>query len=143
MELIEVFWCIFGLIMGLVCCHLAYKGTEEEENVGSVCRPDQRELGRDTDMRIYIPERNRPRSINHGRVKQLGAEEKAIVLRVILHDFSRTLSVHEKEVLEALRNEQEEKVEPEEDAISAEGAMQRLDRAVKRLNDLTARRMTK
>ena len=142
MELIEVFWCMFGLIMGFVCCHLAYKGTEEEENAGSIRRPDQRELERDTDMRIYVPERDRPRSIDHGHVKQLGAEEKAIVLNVILHDYSRTLSTHEKEALEAIKAEQEEKIEPEE-VVSAEGAMQGLDRAVERLNDLTARRMAR
>lgn len=142
MELIEIFWCMFGLIMGFVCCHLAYKGTEEENNVGNIRRPDQRELERDTDMRIYVPERDRPRSIDHGRVKQLGAEEKAIVLNVILHDYSRTLSAHEKEALEAIKAELEEKIEPEE-VVSAEGAMQGLDRAVERLNDLTARRMAR
>ena len=142
MELIWVGWCMFGLIMGFTCCHLAYKGTEEEENAGSIRRPDQRELERDTDMRIYVPKRNRYGSINHGRIKQLEAEEKAIVLNVILHDYSRTLTEYEKEALEAIKAELEEKIEPEE-VVSAEGVMQGLDRAVERLNDLTARRMAR
>lgn len=32
MELIWVAWFFGGLIMGIVCCHLAYKGTENEDN---------------------------------------------------------------------------------------------------------------
>lgn len=47
MELIWMGWCIFGLIMGFVCCHLAYKGTEDEGM-------DQRQL-HDADNRDILP----------------------------------------------------------------------------------------
>ena len=139
MELIEVFWCMFGLIMGFVCCHLAYKGTEDD---GDNQRHSEGELDRDNDVRIYLPVRIRSGRSNNGRNQRMEPEEKAIVLNVILHDYSRTLSAHEKEALEAIKAELEEKIEPEE-AVSAEGAMQGLDRAVERLNDLTARRMAR
>lgn len=137
MEIIWTFWFFSGLIMGLACCHLAFKGTEDD---GNNQRDSERELDRDTDMRIYIPLRSRGRRSDNGRTKQLGPEEKAIVLRVILHDYNRTLSPGEKQVIEAIIDEKQKEAEQEENELSAEGAMKGLDEAVKRLDNLTARR---
>lgn len=131
MELIEVFWCMFGLIIGFICCHFAYKGTED---VGDNQRDSERELDRDSDVRIYVPNRIRSRRGDNGRNKPLGAEEKAIVLKVILHDFDKMLTPCEKEVLETIADEQQEEADEEED-IDAGGAFQRLDQAVERLGE--------
>ena len=62
------------------------------------------------------------------------------MLRVILHDYNRTLSPGEKQVIEAIIDEKEKEAEQEENELSAEGAMKGLDEAVKRLDNLTARR---
>lgn len=137
MEIIWTFWFFSGLIMGLACCHLAFKGTEDD---GNNQRDSERELDRDTDVRIYIPLRSRGRRSDNGRTKQLGPEEKAIVLRVILHDYNQTLSPGEKQVIEEIIDEKEKEAEQEENELSAEGAMKGLDEAVKRLDNLTARR---
>ena len=137
MEIIWTFWFFSGLIMGLACCHLAFKGTEDD---GNNQRDSERELDRDTDVRIYIPLRSRGRRSDNGRTKQLGPEEKAIVLRVILHDYNRSLSPGEKQVIEAIIDEKEKEAEQEENELSVEGAMKGLDEAVKRLDNLTARR---
>ena len=132
MELIEVFWFMFGLIIGFVCCHLAYKGTEDD---GDNQRHSERELDRDTDMRIYLPQRIRNRRGDHGRNKQLEPEEKAIVLRVILHDYDRTLSPGEKEVLKELIEDLDgESESPEE---NPDGILKGLDEAVGRFDKLT------
>ena len=135
MESIEVFWCIFGLIIGFVCCHFAYKETEYDGNDQGYSEGQHE---RDTDIRIYIPERIRSRSCNHGRDQRLEPEEKAIVLKVILHDYGRTLTPHEKEVLQAIMDEAIEE-EDREETIDPEGTFQKLDEAVTKLEDLTIR----
>ena len=138
MELIEVFWCIFGIIMGFICCHFAYKGTED---VGDNQRDSERELDRDSDVRIYVPNRIRSRRGDNGRNKPLGAEEKAIVLKVILHDFDKMLTPREKEVLEAIADEQQD--ETDEEDVDVDGAFQGLDQAVERFGEAMSYAMTR
>lgn len=135
MELMEVFWCMFGLIIGFVCCHLAHKGTEDD---GDNQRDSEGELDRDSDIRIYLPKRIRMRCGNYGYYKRLEAEEKGIVFRVILHDYDRTLSPKEKETLQKIIEECDEECElmdradTEEDA---EGILTRLDQAVAKFDE--------
>lgn len=132
MELIGVFWCMFGLIIGMICTHLAYKGTEDD---GIDCGDSERELDRDNDMRIYLPSRIRNRWRDHGRTKRLEPEEKEIVLRVILHDFSKSLSPGEKgalqEMIDDYANDSEMAEDPEE---YIDGVFDRLDAAVSRFD---------
>ena len=139
MELIGVFWCIFGLIIGFICCHFAYKGTED---VGDNQGDSERELDRDSDVRIYVPNRIRNRRGNNGRNRPLGAEEKAIVLKAILHDFNKMLTPYEKEVLEAIADEQQDETDEEED-IDVDGALQGLDQAVERFGEAMSYAMTR
>ena len=139
MELIEVFWCMFGLIIGFICCHFAYKGTED---VGDNQGDSERELDRDSDVRIYVPNRIRNRRGNNGRNRPLGAEEKAIVLKAILHDFNKMLTPYEKEVLEAIADEQQDETDEEED-IDVCGALQGLDQAVERFGEAMSYAVTR
>ena len=112
-----------------VCCAPYARGMGDNQ------RHSERELDRDTDMRIYLPQRIRNRRGDHGRNKQLEPEEKAIVLRVILHDYDRTLSPGEKEVLKELIEDLDgESESPEE---NPDGILKGLDEAVGRFDKLT------
>ena len=130
MELIEVFWCMFGLIMGFVCCHLAYKGTEDD---GDNQRHSEGELDRDNDARIYLPVRIRSGRSNNGRNQRMEPEEKAIVLKVILHDYQRTLSPGEKRALQEMIEDLDADCDPEH----TDGILKGLDEAVGRFDKLT------
>lgn len=130
MELIEVFWCMFGLIMGFVCCHMAYKGTEDD---GDNQRHSEGELDRDNDVRIYLPVRIRSGRSNNGRNQRMEPEEKAIVLKVILHDCQRTLSPGEKRALQEMIEDLDADCDPEH----TDGILKGLDEAVGRFDKLT------
>lgn len=130
MELIEVFWCMFGLIMGFVCCHMAYKGTEDD---GDNQRHSEGELDRDNDVRIYLPVRIRSGRSNNGRNQRMEPEEKAIVLKVILHDYQRTLSPGEKRALQEMIEDLDADCDPEH----TDGILKGLDEAVGRFDKLT------
>ena len=130
MELIEVFWCMFGLIMGFVCCHMAYKGTEDD---GDNQRHSEGELDRDNDVRIYLPVRIRSGRSNNGRNQRMEPEEKAIVLKVILHDYQRTLSPGEKRALQEMIEHLDADCDPEH----TDGILKGLDEAVGRFDKLT------
>ena len=130
MELIEVFWCMFGLIMGFVCCHMAYKGTEDD---GDNQRHSEGELDRDNDVRIYLPVRIRSGQSNNGRNQRMEPEEKAIVLKVILHDYQRTLSPGEKRALQEMIEDLDADCDPEH----TDGILKGLDEAVGRFDKLT------
>ncbi len=130
MELIEVFWCMFGLIMGFICCHMAYKGTEDD---GDNQRHSEGELDRDNDVRIYLPVRIRSGRSNNGRNQRMEPEEKAIVLKVILHDYQRTLSPGEKKALQEMIEDLDTDCDPEH----TDGILEGLDEAVGRFDKLT------
>ena len=130
MELIEVFWCMFGLVMGFVCCHMAYKGTEDD---GDNQRHSEGELDRDNDVRIYLPVRIRSGRSNNGRNQRMEPEEKAIVLKVILHDYQRTLSPGEKRALQEMIEDLDADCDPEH----TDGILKGLDEAVGRFDKLT------
>lgn len=130
MELIEAFWCMFGLIMGFVCCHMAYKGTEDD---GDNQRHSEGELDRDNDVRIYLPVRIRSGRSNNGRNQRMEPEEKAIVLKVILHDYQRTLSPGEKRALQEMIEDLDADCDPEH----TDGILKGLDEAVGRFDKLT------
>lgn len=60
----------------------------------------------DSDMRVYVPCRNRSRRRDHRRIVSHG--EKAVILTVLLHTYKNTLTTHEKDVIQLMIDELKE-----------------------------------
>lgn len=73
MELISVAWFFGGLVTGFLCCHLAYKDTEAE--YGADNRTDKGQSGIDSDIRLYVPNRDRDRGSDQRDNQFHGAPE--------------------------------------------------------------------
>lgn len=100
MEIIFVAWFFGGLIMGIVCCHFAYKGTEDDCN-------NKRQSDIDNDMRIYVPSRGRGRRGDNGldTSDEIDNETLAAYLRTMaVTGISRMETEYLKEAAERLEN---------------------------------------
>ena len=82
MELIWAFWCILGLIVGVMISGMV-----------------KREHDNDTDTRVYIPSRDRDRSGNNGRDEQMEHKDAEEVING-LQTLRMALSQKEKEYLD-------------------------------------------
>ena len=63
------------------------------------------------------------------------------MLKAILHDFDKMLTPYEKEVLEAIADEQQDKTDEED--IDVDGAFQGLDQAVERFGEAMSYAVTR
>lgn len=66
-------------------------------------RSDKGQLNNDSDVRIYVPDRNRNRGSNHGQLEQMDSEE----VTAVLYLFRIGATSREKQVIDYLIDKEE------------------------------------